>query len=41
MAFDALHSFTLPLASLAGLLICLAALIHFRRDIVNAGDKRD
>lgn len=40
IAFDALHSFTLPLATLAGLLICLAVLIHFRRDIVNASDQR-
>ncbi|EKD36610.1 MAG: major facilitator superfamily mfs_1, partial [uncultured bacterium] len=35
MLFDALHSFTLPLASLAGLLMFFAVLIHLRRDIIN------
>jgi len=35
MVFDALHSFTLPLASLAGLLMFFAVLIHLRRDIIN------
>ena len=35
IAFDTLHSFTIPLAGLAGLLLCCAVLLSFRRDVIN------
>jgi OFA family oxalate/formate antiporter-like MFS transporter len=37
MAFDRLHTFTVPLAILAGLLLICAFLISLRREIVNGG----